>query len=112
MPTTIDLKTFEDLKSTTGADFINELIDAFLADSPQQISEMESALQAGDIERFRRAAHSLKSNAASFGAKKLSALALELEAMARDNNLVIDDRLETLRAAYQQAAGELQTLRS
>ena len=37
------------------------------------------ALAAGDAERFRRAAHSLKSNSNTFGALALGALARELE---------------------------------
>ena len=43
------------------------------------ISELRSALAAGDAERFRRAAHSLKSNSNTFGASALGAIARELE---------------------------------
>ena len=41
----IDEKTFAELKQMSGAEFINELIDTFLEDSPRLIEEMESALK-------------------------------------------------------------------
>ncbi len=111
MVNAIDPSVFENLKSMTGADFIGDLIDTFLSDSPQQIKSMRSALKSGDLESFRRAAHSLKSTAASFGAGRLSDLAFELEGMARANNLEIGTRLEDLQSAFEQAAKELEGLR-
>ena len=48
---------------------------------------MRRALGTKDVDSFRRAAHSLKSNAASFGAMILSALARDLEAGAKSGNL-------------------------
>jgi HPt (histidine-containing phosphotransfer) domain-containing protein len=48
---------------------------------------MRRALGEKDVDSFRRAAHSLKSNAASFGAMTLSTLAGELEALARSGSL-------------------------
>ena len=43
------------------------------------LAEMKSALVAGQAETFRRAAHSLKSNANTFGALVLGQAARELE---------------------------------
>jgi len=48
---------------------------------------MRRTLEDRDAEAFRRAAHSLKSNAASFGATTLSALARELELAAKSGTL-------------------------
>jgi hypothetical protein len=48
MANAIDKSVFENLKVMTGADFIGELIDTFLSDSPQQITIMQSALKTGD----------------------------------------------------------------
>ena len=107
----LDLITFNALKESTGADFIEELIDAFLEDAVTQIAEMKSALAAQDSETFRRAAHSLKSNAATFGAADLAALARELEMMGRDNNLAVGNRLEVLKEAFEQVKIQLSELR-
>jgi HPt (histidine-containing phosphotransfer) domain-containing protein len=107
----IDETAFEELKQMSGEDFINELIDAFLDDAPDMLANMKSALETGDVESFRRNAHSLKSNAITFGATELGELAKELEFMAKENNLEIGNRLEILEDAYEKAAEELKEMR-
>jgi histidine phosphotransfer protein HptB len=107
----IDVNTFNSLKENTGAEFISELIDTFLEDTPDLIAQMRKALVKKDAESFRRAAHSIKSNAATFGASQLAALARELESMGRENNLEIGNRLEVLEEAFQKAKSQLIELR-
>ena len=87
MTSIIDMTAFENLKSMAGADFIGELIVTFLDDAPQMIQQMRSSLAANDAETFRRAAHSLKSNAAVFGAVALHAVEKELERLTRPGTL-------------------------
>jgi len=106
----IDLPTFNALKDSTGADFIGELIAAFLDDAPALIAQMRAALQTSNAEEFRRAAHSMKSNAATFGAMELSAQAKELEALARANNLEVGARVDTLAAEFEDVKIELTQL--
>lgn len=110
--TKIDKAIFEELKQLSGEDFINELIDAFLDDGPGMIANMRTALTAQDVESFRRNAHSLKSNANTFGATELGALAKELEFMARGNNLNVENRLDILNDAFAAAAEELKGMRT
>jgi HPt (histidine-containing phosphotransfer) domain-containing protein len=107
----IDPATFNELKQMSGADFINELIDAFLDDAPTMIQNMVSALDKQDVESFRRNAHSLKSNANTFGATELGILAKELELMARENNLEVGNKLEILKEAFVKVADELKGMR-
>lgn len=76
---TIDRATFDALKDTTGAEFVAELVDTFLEEAPAMLSDLRNALAAGDADRFRRAAHSLKSNSNTFGATTLAALARDQE---------------------------------
>jgi HPt (histidine-containing phosphotransfer) domain-containing protein len=107
----IDISTFEELKEMSGADFIQELIVTFLDDSPNLINQMKTALKTEDVEVFRRAAHSLKSNSATFGANRLSLLAKELEMLGKDNKLnEVGSRLETLEKVYGSVAEELKGL--
>jgi HPt (histidine-containing phosphotransfer) domain-containing protein len=75
----IDSATFEALKQTTGADFVLELVDTFLQEAPAMLDELRRTLAAQDADKFRRAAHSLKSNSNTFGALALGAMARELE---------------------------------
>jgi HPt (histidine-containing phosphotransfer) domain-containing protein len=76
---TIDLATFSELKETAGADFIQELVQTFLEEAPAMLDELRESLGAGDADVFRRAAHSLKSNSMTFGARTLGAMARDLE---------------------------------
>ncbi len=78
-PPAIDPHVFDELQANAGADFVAELVDTFGAEAPPLFAEMRSALAADAAERFRRAAHSIKSNASTFGATRLAALARELE---------------------------------
>ena len=109
----IDQKTFEELKQMSGDDFINELIDTFLDDAPAMIAEIKSALDANNADAFRRAAHSMKSNAATFGAMQLAALAKELEMLGKENKLADSgDKLKALEEAYVSVREELEGLKS
>jgi HPt (histidine-containing phosphotransfer) domain-containing protein len=107
----IDQATFEQLKQMSGADFINELIDAFLEDAPHIVQNMRTAMASGDVESFRRNAHSLKSNAYTFGATELGALAKELELQAKESNLEVGDRFAVLNQALGKVVEELKGLR-
>lgn len=109
--TVLDMNTFNALKESTGDDFITELIDTFFEDAKTQIDQMQSALATNDADSFRRAAHSFKSNSATFGANDLAALARELEMMGRDKNLAVGNRLEVLQDAYEKVKIELSKLR-
>ncbi|MGZ8260249.1 MAG: Hpt domain-containing protein [Caldimonas sp.] len=75
----IDDAAFAELQASAGADFVRELVETFLEEAPRMLDELRSAAAAGRADAFRRAAHSLKSNANTFGALALGALARELE---------------------------------
>ena len=79
MTPTIDAATFDSLKQTAGAEFVLELVDTFLQEAPGMLDELRGALAAQDADKFRRAAHSLKSNCNTFGALTLGAMARDLE---------------------------------
>ena len=112
MSTVIDRKTFSELQATAGADFVAELVDTFLQEAPAMLADLRDAAAAGDATRFRRAAHSLKSNSNTFGALPLGALAreLELNGIGADSDS-INARLHALEAEYSRAAAALKELR-
>ena len=83
-PPTIDTATFDELKTTAGADFVRELVDTLLVEAPLMLDEMRTALSERSVERLRRAAHSLKSNGMTFGALELAASARDLEVRAAE----------------------------
>jgi HPt (histidine-containing phosphotransfer) domain-containing protein len=108
----IDRATYDALAEATGADFARELIATFLAEAPGMLADLRSAFAAGDAERFRRAAHSLKSNGNTFGALGLGTLARELELggiakVAADGG----KPLEELEQEYARVAAALEAFR-
>jgi CheY-like chemotaxis protein/HPt (histidine-containing phosphotransfer) domain-containing protein len=79
----------ERLMQTIGDDrgLLATLIDTFLRDVPRLVDGARQGLQQGQADEVRRAAHTLKSNGATFGAMRLSELSRELEALARSGIL-------------------------
>ncbi|MBI5722084.1 MAG: Hpt domain-containing protein [Burkholderiales bacterium] len=100
----IDRATFGELQATTGADFVVELVGTFFEEAPQMIGELRGALAAGDADRFRRAAHSLKTNACTFGATALGAAARGLEQGGLPAGA---SGIDALQALYDEAAAAL-----
>lgn len=74
----LDIAAYAELQDTMGADFAAELLETFLAEAPAMLAELRQAA-AGDAEGFRRAAHSIKSNAGLFGALALADMARGME---------------------------------
>jgi HPt (histidine-containing phosphotransfer) domain-containing protein len=104
----IDAATFAELQETAGADFVVDLVATFVdEEAPQMLAELRAALAEGAAERFRRAAHSLKSNANTFGALALGeqARALELGGLPADAA-----PLAALETAFAEAAAALREL--
>jgi two-component system, sensor histidine kinase and response regulator len=85
----IDQTALDALSETTGDDpeFLAELIDTYLADAVTLLATIETASNSGDAGELRRAAHSLKSNSATFGATALTKLARNLEELGKANNV-------------------------
>ncbi len=103
MDTLIDQEMWETMKSMTEPQFLVELIEVYLTDSPQLIEQIRRGLAAGEVESVRRAAHSLKSNSASFGANRLANAARELEMIAKGGALDgAGLKLEAVEAEYAQ----------
>jgi CheY-like chemotaxis protein len=85
------------------------LVASFFKQVERLIEDMKQALAAGDCEKLRRAAHTLKSNGATFGARRLEAAARFLEENARQGT--VDRAGELIRLSeieYQRARSALQ----
>jgi HPt (histidine-containing phosphotransfer) domain-containing protein len=111
----IDENVMAGLMQSIGGDhdFLDELITTFFDDTPELFSLMRTALASENHEEFRRAAHSLKSNSANFGAFSLSHLSQELEDMGRSRLLDgAAERLVQAEAEYEQVRMALEALRS
>jgi HPt (histidine-containing phosphotransfer) domain-containing protein len=100
------------LQDTVGAEFAAELVDTFLEEASGMLAELRNARAENHAERFRRAAHSLKTNSNTFGAMRLGALARDLELKGLDADPARDTAaLAALEAEYARAAAALKDLR-
>lgn len=107
----VDLRVFHELQQMTDPDFVQQLVDAFVEDVPIQVNSMRAALTARRPVDFQRAAHSVKSTAATFGASPLAELARELEQMGRESRLEqAVERLQELESLFRSTAAELKEL--
>jgi HPt (histidine-containing phosphotransfer) domain-containing protein len=112
---TLDAAALAELLQTIGDDreFLAELIETYLDDSPALFADLRGGLAAGDASAVLRAAHTLKSTSASFGAAHLAALSREIEAAAGAGDLaglaprveIAETEFEAVAAALRMAGG-------
>jgi HPt (histidine-containing phosphotransfer) domain-containing protein len=100
----LDPAALEGLREIGGDEFVTNLIETFLADAPPLLAVLSSA----DVDEVRRAAHTLKSNGATFGATRFSELCRELEMLARTGELAgAPDLAVRIEAEYARVVEEL-----
>ena len=95
-----DKAAIDSLRELGGDEFVAEVIDTFLADAPGLLASLRSSLDTHDAEELRRAAHTLKSNAATLGEGEFSELCHELELRAKEGRL--DDAVELVSRVEQE----------
>ncbi len=74
-------------------DLVQELVGLFKREAPPQIAAIRAAITAGDAERLRKAAHSLKGSSANLGVRLVSALGADLEQKGRSGTVEGADAL-------------------
>ena len=115
MPETLDQVALANLLAMVGNDpaFVDELVDEYLADAPQQASAVRAALDAGDAEGLVRPAHTLKGTSLSLGGVRVAEIAMAIEARGRAGDLDgIDVLLADLDAARIELAAALDQARA
>lgn len=100
------------LRDSVGEEFLGELVGTFLDDAPAQLTTLRAAFGRGDAEEARRAAHTLKSNGAAFGAESFSGICRELEEKAKTSDLAgADELVGRAEAEYARVEAALTALR-
>ena len=110
----IDREAIATLLEMVGDDreFLGELIDTFLADTPDQLAQMRSAATMGDAAELVRPAHTLKTNSRNLGAQRLAEICLALELDARRGEVSgAHERIAEAEAAFDAARAELLAIR-
>jgi signal transduction histidine kinase/DNA-binding response OmpR family regulator/HPt (histidine-containing phosphotransfer) domain-containing protein len=102
-----------DMLGVKADEMLPDLIDSFLQEAVQIQADARLAIETGRSEDLRRSAHTLKSNAASFGATAMVAACQELENLGRDNQLEgAASYLAKVEAEFTQAKAALQSTRA
>ncbi|HLE27354.1 MAG TPA: Hpt domain-containing protein [Anaerolineales bacterium] len=112
---TIDRTALNNLLTTVGGDlaFLGELMDTYFDDTPRLLATIRQAVESGKPEELRRAAHSLKSNSANFGAMTLSRLCKELEEIGKSGAVArAGERLPGIEAEYERVRVALEAIRA
>jgi len=95
-----------------GAAFLIDLIDLFVTEAPTRLVLLDTAIVAGDRPTTERAAHTLKSTAAIFGADTMASIAAAMELAAHAGALSeVAQLLPPLRTATEQVRLALLTER-
>lgn len=85
------------------ADEFPVLLDTFITDARQRISQLESFVQEREWELIRGNAHSLKGSSSNIGATDLSEVSLLLEQRGREqSDEGIDQLVVDLKSSYQE----------
>ncbi len=102
------IDALRELSPDAGGEFLRELIEIYLQDTPLRLAELEDALSKGDIPTFTRAAHTIKGSSSNFGATQVTKLshALEMQGKSSDLSASPESFLE-LKAEYARVAQTL-----
>jgi HPt (histidine-containing phosphotransfer) domain-containing protein len=91
MPTTDNtsdnplITRLQELVQETDFEFVIELVDIYLNETPTQIQTMVKALDTQDHHILTIAAHTLKGSSLNLGAKRLGAACFKLEELGRSD---------------------------
>ncbi len=110
----IDASALKRLRDTLGkqADLLlPTLVRSFVDDGTRLLNEANRALQQRNAQDMRRAAHTLKSNGATFGATTLSTVAKQLEQLGREGEFDgAAELIEQVEKEFVKARTELEKL--
>lgn len=108
----VDDATFTKLAGIIGSgpDGIGSLVETFAETAPETVEDMRDAADGEDLDALSKAAHKLKGEAGTFGARRLQALCKRLELDARDGD--VDDpaaRVETIAQLFEETTNQLES---
>jgi two-component system, sensor histidine kinase and response regulator len=85
----VDRSELEKLRKFQGPDdpdIVAELADLFFEDAPPLLRSIEEAVERGEAESLERAAHALKGNCGTIGARRMARMASDLQNLRRSGD--------------------------
>jgi HPt (histidine-containing phosphotransfer) domain-containing protein len=80
------LNAFEELQADDGSDLIIELIDLYLLDAVERVTQIREAAISTEWVLLKRAAHNLKGSSANLGVRHVAEICQKLEWMDRHDS--------------------------
>jgi two-component system sensor histidine kinase/response regulator len=107
-----DIIDRDELMSRMGGDeaLLRRLVHTFLTNYPSQLSDLREAINARDVDRLRRRAHTLRGAMSLFAASEAAEAARELERAADLGGAAIDEAFRALQAELARLEPTLLTL--
>jgi HPt (histidine-containing phosphotransfer) domain-containing protein len=96
VPVTLDRAQFDHLcglQDDEDPEFICDLIDLFLVETPRRIEELRVAFRSGDLRTIEHVSHTIKGAAANLGARALHDHCQRIEFQVREGRLAKGDKL-------------------
>ncbi len=113
-PSVIDPQAIENLRALNPDDndeFLREIVNIYLEDTPLRIKELEDSLAAKDAGKFTRAAHSVKGSSSNLGAVAVRNVAEKIEHDSRSKGFEgAESLIAQLKHDYARAEAELKKL--
>ncbi len=108
----VDTKTLDalrDLQTATDGDFLNEIIDLFIKETPHRLSAIKGALANSNARLLAQQAHALKGSTVQLGATRMTDLCEILEEQGRNESIgAAPGVAETLEEEFQRVCEVLQ----
>ncbi len=106
------LEQLRDMQESGAPSLVQQLIDMFIADAPEQLKALAQAARNGDAAQLVSRAHRLLSATDNIGARRMSGQCVEIERVARAG--AVDDaarRVDALLREFERAQAALLALR-
>ena len=95
------LASYEEAQIEGEPDFVVELIDLYLDETPRLFGSLHTAIQDNDSTTAKRAAHSLRGSSGNLGVLQIATIAGELEQLANPCGTSATQLLQSLESEFQ-----------
>lgn len=101
------------LQKTTGRDFLSEIINLYINDTPKRLDGLRQALSDRDTSTAERLAHSMKGSSSNIGAPIVEKVAAELEDRLSNSSYEgADELFEQIKTESDRVCKALEVLRA
>ncbi len=108
----LDIRVFERMKKEIRASGMNWLVDLYIQEVPNYLTNIRQALAQNDKEAVYLAAHKFKGGSANLGAKLIVNLCKQIEDTTRNGSFTeLHEQFSLLEEAVQKTTTELQILK-